>query len=366
LNSKGWMRRELPLLLVVLVLIVIVVVIRSFKIPDTGRQNVAGLVLIGSKADHGWNESHYRGLLHVCEQHGCVLLVRENVPEDERLLSDAVHDLIGEGANAIYLTSYGYGKYADELARKYPQIAFFSISGRGETKNSTVYFARLYQARYLAGIVAGSESRTGLLGYVAAMPNAQTNRSINAYALGMRVANPKARLIVRFTGSWNDEEKERESVDRLADKGVDVITYHEDRSYAVKEAERLGLFSIGYDSVYEQYSDRFLTAVLYDWEAIYEKVMGDYLSGRANLARHYWSDLSEQGVKLQPASPLVQDRTLALVEQEEIRIRKGWDVFSGVIYDKEGTLRCAEDEKISDHELFTGMDWFVEGVEIDG
>ena len=147
---------------------------------------------------------------------------------------------------------------------------------------------------------------------------------------------------------------------------MDVITYHEDRSYAVKEAERLGLFSIGYDSVYEQYSDRFLTAVLYDWEAIYEKVMGDYLSGRANLPRYYWSDLSEQGVNLQPASPLVQDRTLAMVEQEEMRIRKGWDVFSGVIYDKEGTLRCAEDEKISDHELFTGMDWFVEGVEIDG
>ena len=49
--------------------------------------------------------------------------------------------------------------------------------------------------------------------------------------MGMRVANPKARLIVRFNGSWEDEAAEHESVALLAKKGADVITYHADRAY---------------------------------------------------------------------------------------------------------------------------------------
>ena len=364
MKSKEWLRRKLPLLLVLFCIFAIVVVIRSFKLPETEKQPVVGLVLIGEKADRGWNESHYDGLSSACERYGCVLRVREHVPEDERALDNAVEELIGEGVNAIYLTSFGYGQYVDRIAKQHPHIAFFSISGKGKEKNCTTYFSRLYQARYLAGIVAGSESRTGVLGYVTATPNAQANRSINAYALGMRVANPEARLIVRFINSWENEEEERASVALLASRGADVITYHEDRPHAVREAEELGLFSIGYDSVYERYSERFLTAALYDWTMVYRRVLGDYLSGRTNTSRNYWLDIAEGGVKLYPLSPLVQPWTIALVKREEKRIMTNWDVFSGVIRDNQGNLRCKEGERISDRELFTGMDWFVEGVEI--
>jgi basic membrane protein A len=126
----------------------------------------------------------------------------------------------------LSLTSFGYGTYLDKLSARYPNVAFFCISGHGKAKNSTSYFARLYQVRYLAGIVAGAATKTGVLGYVAAMPNAQTNRGINAYAMGMRKVNPQAKLVVRFTGSWDDEKAQRDSVSRLAAAGADVITYH--------------------------------------------------------------------------------------------------------------------------------------------
>lgn len=119
-----------------------------------------------------------------------------------------------------------------------------------------------------------------MLGYVAAMPNSQTNRGINAYAMGILAANPEAQLIVRFTGSWDDEAEERKSVALLQEAGADVITYHTDRPYAIDEAEARGLMSVGYNAVDKEYSERFLTAVLYDWHRIYEKVLEDYFSGR--------------------------------------------------------------------------------------
>jgi len=364
LKSKEWILRNLPHLLVALVIIIIVVVIRSFSLPDTKRPVVAGIVLIGSKSDSGWNESHYIGLMNACREQNCALKVHEYVPEEEAALYNAVDALIKEGANVIYLTSFGYGAFADGIADKHPDIAFFCLSGKGTAKNCTSYFARLYQVRYLAGIAAGAASRSGILGYVAAMPNAETNRSINAYALGMRAANPKAKLLVRFTGSWDHEEKERESVSLLAQKGADVITYHEDRPYAIQEAERLGLLSTGYNAVSAEHTDRFLTAALYNWDIIYGKVLGDYLSGRANLSKNYWSGLSEGGVRLYPLSALVPEKAMILIEQEKKRIMTNRDVFSGILYDNEGNIRCGEDERISDDELFHGMEWFAEGVEI--
>ena len=364
LKSKKWAVHDLPLLLAGIICVALVVVIQNFHLPDTGRRVVAGCVLVGEKDDKGWNESHCTGLSNACRTYDCGFMVWERVAESEPTVSAAVRELVNNGANVIFLTSFGYGQYMDEIAQKYPRVAFFGISGTGAAKNSTTYFARLYQARYIAGIIAGAESRTGVLGYVTSTPNPQVNRSINAYVMGMHVANPKARLIVRFTGSWEDEAAERESVALLAAKGADVITYHEDRPYAVQEAEKLGLMSVGYDAVYEKYSDRFLTAAMYNWKVLYEKVLGDYVSGRSNFSNSYWLGFEENAVELYPLSARVSERTAYLASVEKQRILKSCSVFSGLIYDNQGTLRCDEDERISDYELFTGMDWFVEGVEI--
>ena len=364
LKSKAWTSSNLPLLLVGIICVVLVILIRSFQLPETGRRIVVGCVLVGEKDDKGWNESHSTGLSNACRTYDCGFMLWERVAESEPTVSAAVRELVNNGANVIFLTSFGYGEYMDEIARKYPRVAFFGISGDGAAKNSTTYFARLYQARYIAGIVAGAASKTGVLGYVTSTPNPQSNRGINAYAMGMRIANPKARLIVRFTGSWEDEAAERESVALLAEKGADVITYHEDRPYAVQEAETLGLMSVGYDAVYEKYSDRFLTAAMYNWKVLYEKVLGDYTSGRSNFSNSYWLGFEDGAVDLYPFSPLVSKETASLASAEKQRIVNERSVFSGVIYDNRGTLRCDEDERISDYELFTGMDWFVEGVEI--
>ncbi|SHK26531.1 nucleoside-binding protein [Selenomonas ruminantium] len=363
MNSRAWKQSRIPLLLVAFMVMAIIGVIQSFRLPSEERQVTVGVILASSLADRGWNEGHYSSLLHACQGHGCRLILREFVPEKQSELHTAVEELIQDGAQAIFLTSFGYGNYVSGLADRYPGVAFFSISGKGNAKNSTYYFSRLYQARYLAGIVAGAASRTGVLGFVAGMPNPQTNRNINAYAKGIRRANPEAKLIVHFIGSWDDEQKERKSVASMAAEGADVITYHTDKPYAIREAEARNLFSTGYDAQYEQYSERFLTAALYDWDVVYEKVLGDYLSGRVNMSQGYWLDMEEKGVRLSELSPLVSEQTKALVDAEYQRIRRE-GVFTGVIYDNKGRLRCDEGERISDRQLFNGMEWFVEGVAV--
>lgn len=350
-------------MLAVLIVFVIVGVIYSFRFEKKEESVLVGGVFIGECTDSGWNESHYDGILSACEDLGCRFSIRERVPEEEAALRKAVRGLCKEGCSAVFLTSYGYGLYADRIAEDFPGVAFYSVSGEGKADNCMSYLPRMYQARYLSGIVAGATSRTGILGAVVSMPLPETNRLINAYALGARLANPDARIILYFTGSWDDQAEEEAAVTRLVAKGADVITYHEDKPYAIDAAERSGVYSIGYDGVYKEYSDRFLTAAVFKWDILYERVLGDFLSGRANFSNDYWLGISDGAVSLYPYSIRVGKRARKLVEKEKVRIQTWRDVFSGEIYDNTGRLRCGKDERISDSELFYGMEWYVDGVE---
>lgn len=366
MKNRETFTRILLFALAVFVVCLIVVFIRDFRIGDEEKKVVVGAVLTGERADKGWNESHYYGILSACTELGCTFVARERIPEEGQSLKNAVKELSDDGCSIIFLTSYGYGLYLDELSAAFPHIAFYSISGDENSDNCTTYFARMYQVRYLAGIVAGASSKTGILGFVAAMPVSEVNRAINAYCLGARRSDPDARVLVCFTGSWEDERAEKLAAEQLLSAGADVITYHADKPYVIEKAEERGAFSTGYESVFQEYSERFLTAAVVNWDVLYVKVLGDFLSGRANFSKKYWLGLQDGVVSLYPYSPLVDSETKALVESDFWRIQTWRDVFSGEIYDNRGNLRCESGESISDDELFLGMEWYVDGVEIYG
>ncbi len=364
MKNKEKLIKALFLLVSVLLVAGIVVLIFTFRTDPEEKAIAVGAVFIGVSDDNGWNENHFKGIKEACERHSCIMYSEMNVPEKEGALKEAVAKLVGEGCSVIFLTSFGYGEYMDGIARQYPEVAFYGISGESDADNFASYFVRMYQVRYLAGIVAGSATESDMLGYVTAMPVPETIRAINAYALGARKANPSAKVLVKYTGGWDDREKEEAAAKMLAEEGVDVMTFHEDRPYAIELADRMGLYTTGYDYVSGQYSEKFLTAAIFNWDMLYARILNDYLSGRANFSKDYWMGLSEGAVSLYPYSELVSQETEKLVAHEEERIQTWRDVFSGEIYDNTGVLRCHENERIGDDELFNGIDWYVEGVEI--
>ena len=356
--------RNLYLIISVALVAGIIAFIFGFRVTQKSSVTKVGVILIGRSDDGGWNESHNSGVRSACDLHACIMYTKELVPEEEQPLNKAVSELVEQGCSVIFLTSYGYGTYVDSIAQKYSKVAFYCISGNFSARNVVSYFARIYQARYLSGIVAGAASKSGILGYVSAMPIPETVRSVNAYALGARLSNPSAKVVVKYTGSWEDREAEKAAVEELAGAGADTMTSHLDRSYCLELADEMGLYTVGYDYVSGEYSDRFLTAAVFDWDALYSRVLGDYLSGRANFQNDYWLGIGEGGVSLYPFSDRVSDETRQLVAKQEERIKTWRDVFSGEIYDNTGQLRCSENEGIGDDELFNHIDWYVEGVEI--
>ena len=360
MNSK---KRTALLILFVILLAVIVAVLLLMGKTHTKKEKI-GFIITGSIDEGGWNGMHYNGASAACEELGAELIVKENIKEFCGECGPAVEELVGKGCKMIILTSFGYVEEVEDIIDKYPDVAFYGNSFNFHAPNITSYFSRMYQARYLAGIVAGMQTQTGKIGYVAAMPTSEVNRGINAFTLGVRRVNPEAVVTVAWSDAWDNEETERRQADALIENvGADVLTYHQNKTYVAQEAEKYGIFSIGYHQSLEGHSDKFLTAVVCDWKKTYEAIIRQYLRGNSSDIKIYWVGMEENTVKLDDLSPIVSEETKAEITRAQNEILAGHDVFSGVIYDNKGELRCKENQTIRDEVLLEQFDWYVEGVE---
>ncbi len=174
-----------------------------------------GLILSGAIDEAGWNGMHYEGLKTACEKAKVQLLVRENVKEFTGECERAVREMAKEKTDMIVLSSYGYSEEVADCVSDYPEISFYTNSSENHDKNMTSYFVRMYQARYLSGVLAGMRTESERIGYVAAMPNHEVNRGISAFTLGVRSVNPDAEVVVAWSGAWDDAQMEAECARKL-------------------------------------------------------------------------------------------------------------------------------------------------------
>lgn len=346
----------------VFVLAMIIVLIAKVGIQENKKKARIGIILSGSREETGWNSMHYNGAKEACDKLGAELLIRENIREDTGQCPEAVRALAEEKAEMIILSSYGYSREVKDLVKEYPDIAFYGISSEYHDKNLTSYFARMYQARYLAGIIAGLQTKTDHIGYVAAMPNNEVNRGINAFTLGVKRVNPDADVTVAWSGLWDDEEKEKKAAAGLIKRQADVLTYHQNQTYVSEAAEQAGIDSIGYHEAVSGFSDHYLTAAVWNLEILYEVIIRDFQQGKGNSVNNCWLGIEKGVVELSPYSGRISEEARQAVDEAKAEIIAGKDVFFGEIYDTDGTLRCGKDETIADGMLLEHFDWYVKGV----
>ncbi len=329
-------------------------------------ENKVGALFIGSVDDKGWSQTHYEGLKTACDKVNLPLYIEENVDENEAACEAAINRLVNiKNCNVIFLTSDGYDSRLNKIFDKYSNVHFYTVSPDSASSNVTTYFARIYQMRYLCGMIAGKMTKSNVIGYVAAMNNTQVNRGINAFAIGAREVNPDVEIKVRFTNSWLDADLERETARKLIQEdGADIITYHSSESNAIDEAEKLGVYSMGYNIVQKERTSNFLTAAIYKWEPIYEAVLTDFEKGNIRADKYYWYGIVYDAVDLSPMSDKIPDDVREMISEREITMINGIDIFMDELHDNNGLIRCKEGERISDNALLRKMDWFVEGVKV--
>ncbi len=351
------------LLLGLIVAAVLIAVLFRLTAAPTEATPKVGFITLGDVHAPGWNASNYEGILAACDALGAELCVRDHVRVNSGMCPDAIRELAAEGCGMIFLGSYSYSTEARSLVDEYPGIAFATNSAEIHRPNMTAYFARLYQARYLAGALAAMKTKSGILGYVAAMPNSEVNRGINAFTLGARRVNPDARVVVAWTGAWEDPAKEAALAERLIrEQGADVLTYHQDDAAAAETADRLDAHFIAYNAPIPDGTKRGLAAIRCRWDVFYTDILRRFLKGELNAVKNHWIGIDRDAVALASLSDEVTEterNRLNALRQELVNQRL---IFLGPLYDNRGVLRCGPEEAVSDDTLLESMNWLVQGV----
>ncbi len=330
---------------------------------STADKLKVAFIYIGQPGDLGYTYEHDRGRLYLEEMLGDQVetITVPDVPEGPDA-EKAIRDVVEAGASVVFATSFGYMDPTATVAEQYPDVYFEHCSGYVTAENMSTYFGRIYQPRYLSGLVAGSATEANVIGYVAAFPIPEVIRGINAFTLGVQKVNPDAEVRVVWTNTWYDPVKEREAAEALLDEGADIIAQHQDTTEPQKAAQERGLQSIGYDSDMAQFvGDSVLTSPVWNWGTYYVSTVQNILDGTWET-HEFWGGLADDVVELAPFSPNVPEDVVSLVESEQAKIVSGdWDVFCGPILGQDGSEVAADGECLDDGTLLS-MDWFVQGV----
>lgn len=295
-------------------------------------------------------------------------IVRKNnvSDSDEVAIQTAIEELIEDGCNIIFATSWGYMETCAAYAEEYPDIIF--SHGTGYMSNGTNfnnYFGRIYQARYLSGIAAGLKTETNKIGYVASWgkDNSEVTGGLNAFAMGVYSVNPNAEVYVKTTNSWYNPEGEAAAAEALIALGCDVLSQHCDTPNPMTAAEEAGVFGVGYNSdMSKDAPNAVLTSVVWDWSAYYTKAVKDVIDGTWD-GSNYFGGMAEGLVNIAPLSDLCKEGTKEAIDEARAKIESGdWDVFWGVIETNEGTTVGEEGKSLDDATITGGINWYFKNV----
>ncbi len=348
------------------VAVLLILIIMELGPEDSPEEQAhrAGILMVGNSKDSSWNEAHYIGINKAAEKMNMELYYEDEVtPENS---AEAIERLLKKHCDIIISTSFSFESTIKDIAPEHRDVYFLQATGTVVQPNLNPYMGRMYQARYLAGVVAGKNSRSGAIGYVAPVPIPEVIRGIDAFALGVRYSNPQAFVHVVYTDSWNDDQKTRNSTEKLLQQipDIDVLAMHSDSYSPVQVAREHGIQAIGCNTCRQQDSDVLLTGAVWNWDKLYERYLREAVQGKLS-GRQYLAGIETGIVDLAPLSSRCAEGTSEMVEQLRAELVNGTrGVFYGPVRDTEGNLRVAEGENLPDTVLFEQLDWYVEGVRL--
>ena len=330
-----------------------------------------GVLYIGSASEtSGYTYAHEIGIQGMANNIGLddTQIVREeNVNDnDEKAVKEALQDCIDKKCNVIFATSWGYMKQTEKFAKKYPDIYFAHATGYlSNGKNFTNYFGRIYQARYLSGIVAGLKTKTNKIGYVSAMgsDNSECTGGVDAFALGVESVNKKAKINVAVTNSWYSPDDEKKASDALIKAGCDVLAQHCDTTAPQEASEDNGTWAIGYNSDMSKETPKAtLTSVIWNWSAYYTSYISSIINASYS-GENYYGGMKESLVSLTELSSLCDDQTDEKVKEAKEKIVSGdFGVFDGVLKTNTGKSIGEEGKTLDDSTITGGINWYYHNV----
>ena len=290
-------------------------------------------LIIGSpRNDLGWSQAGYEGVKALAEEGLIDLEVVEALEFETSAVRRVLTPLLDEGFDLIIAHSFSYGDAVMEVAPEYPDVAFAWAGGFGGTaENVADYDQPFHEASYLAGILAGGVSETGVLGGTAGFDIPVCHAMLEGFVLGARQINPDASLISTYIGSWVDVALTKEAVLAQAEQGADMFVTCGVDAGTIEGARESGGGVLGY--VVDQSSlapENIFGSMVWNLSETFRLMAQDVRAGTFTPAKFYSVGLADNGlyVKLNdgfgkdiPADAMAKyEEVLAQVQAGEFEI----------------------------------------------
>ena len=350
----------------------------------------AGFIYVGPVGDYGWSHAHDMGRKFAEEKLPWLETVYiESVPEADsaRIIDRLIQN---EKCDVVFTTSFGYMEDTVKAGAKYPDKKFMHCSGFKQAPNVGTYFADLYQTYYLNGLMAGAMTKSNKIGYVAAFPIPELIRHIDAFALGIKAANPEAKVHVKWIYAWYGPDKAREAAEALIAEGCDTLAFTEDTPAVIEVGQEhtekgKQIYTYSHYSPMEQYGkDSVVSGQLTDWGVMYVKILSDIYNGTWKNEDEWWLIKEKAAIlggtfdniinpkfegELKPAMVETADfgkiSVYDLVVKRYDQMMTGgpevFDPFTGPINDNTGKLQIKEGQRASKGDLLSIM-YYVDNI----
>lgn len=304
-----------------------------------------------------WTYAHELGRLHleqtfpeevhtVSYENG----TRENV---EALLEDAVNS----GCDMIFTTTPPFAQASVKAAIENPKVRILNCSLNTSHRYIRTYYSRMYEAKFLMGAIAGAMADSNRLAYIADYPIYGSIANINAFALGAKLTNPRAKVYLEWSA-----KKEMDIEQKIRELGVSCVSGR-DMTVPEEASRYFGLYHI------DEEGPKNFAMPLWHWGKFYEQLILAILDGTwkydddlaGKKAINYWWGMSEGVVDVVFSKhlPIGQKRLAGLLKTA---VSTGaFNPFSGVLYAQSGAVTDDPDGCLSPEEIMT-MDWLAENV----
>lgn len=305
--------------------------------------------------DSAWNYWHNLGRLEAEQKLGGKLETTTCVVPSRGDFEANVERLIKEGYTVFFATSPVMLNSSIEPALTHPEARFLCCSLLSSYTNIRTYYMRFYEAKFLLGLAAGILSENGKIGYIADFPIYGSPSAVNAFALGARMVNPKAKIYMNwFSASWYNDKLPFE------DPEIRVIC-NRDITAPKYDARDYGLYVRKGRSIVN------MATLVPRWGLFYRLICEMILNGTFNPAENkqnatnYWWGIGSHILDV-AFSARFDPYAARIIHHFRQELKEGsFTPFEGEIRDQAGNLRCEADRRLTPAEILC-MDYLVDNV----
>ena len=330
-----------------------------------------GFVYLTTPGDHGWTYAHEVGRQDVIKHFGDKVETTfvENVPEGPDA-TRVIRDLAKQGNDIIFTTSFGYMDPTLKVAKEFPEVKFDHITGYKRAPNMATGNIRFYEGRYVQGVVAGLMTKSNKIGYIASFPIPEVIQGINSFGLGLRSVNTDAEVSVIWVNTWYDPVKEADAAKVHIAEGADILAQHTDSPAMLQTAEKAGVYGFGQSSDMKAFAPKAqLFSSVNNWGPYYVSQIqalmdGSWTTGEGpdHWAGNTWAGMADDFLILTQFKNMPAE-VAAAAQKATDDIKSGANkIFTGPIRDNTGVEKVPAGKTLNDGELFTTLDYYVEGV----